>query len=45
MKAPATDPAASLVLRLPDVGNGYRIDSDSGRGRPCVKQRDADRSS
>ena len=29
--------AASLVLRLPDVGNGYRIDSDSGCGRLGVE--------
>ena len=35
--SPATDPAASLVLRLPDVGNGYRIDSDSGCGRLGVE--------
>jgi hypothetical protein len=34
---PATDAVASLVLRLPDVGNGYRIDSDSGCGRLGVE--------
>jgi hypothetical protein len=35
--ARATDAAASLVLRLPDVGNGYRVDSDSGCGRLGVE--------
>jgi hypothetical protein len=33
----ATNAAASFVLRLPDVGNGYRIESDSGCGRLGVE--------
>ena len=35
--AQAPTAAAPLVLRLPDVGNGYRIDSDSGCGRIGVE--------